>query len=130
MCDGLGITYSQSKMEQIMVLSCNNTRKHQFWSTGDGETEQLQCSPPGMQRPPGIHSDQVAHGACKHPFQNRVAWRHPATTRDSRDYLSSWFAFQVVDSTQNKTQNGHNFPHSDLYRVIAEHKSSSIQTYF
>lgn len=46
MCDGLGITYSQSKMEQIMVLSCNKTRKHQFWSTGGGERLNNYSVPP------------------------------------------------------------------------------------
>lgn len=124
MCDWPGIHQSRtSGANEVLVGTPENTSLVQQWWW-----ESEQGSPP-RHAEISRHSQWWGGEACKHPSQTRVAWRHPATSRDSSDYLSSWFAFQIVDSTQNKTQNGHNFPHSDLYHVIAEHKSSSIQTY-
>lgn len=122
--------YEAGTMEQMVLLSCTSTRKQQAQRSGGGGGRlDDQCSSPlGMQRP--VHtpggSAGTAHGPADTPLGNSKARSNPQLSGDSREYSSSQFTFQVVDSTQNKNTKWPQIAHT-VTHILSQLNTSKLR---
>lgn len=113
----------------MLLLSCKGTRKHQVQCSGGGGRLDNPCSsPPGMQR--HVHTPEesggTAHGPADTPVWNSKAPSNLQLSGNSRDYSSSQFTFQVVDSTQNKNTKRPQIAHT-VTHILSQLNTSNLR---